>query len=90
MEGVELRKELSNKGVAVLNANVLDYLLARPGLIPEEWKGKRTYFFGTIYCRPDGEPCVRYLYDLNDEWWTGFVWLNGIQFREVYIAVRGG
>lgn len=51
--GNELRIELS--GQSVLNANVLDYLLAHPNLIPEEWKkddwGQQRYifFWGTIY-----------------------------------------
>ncbi len=33
----------------VLNACVLDYLLANPELIPEDWKDKYVYFWGTIY-----------------------------------------
>src|SRR4051812_5109537 len=36
IEGNKLRKELANE--PVLNANILDYLLAHPELIPEEWK----------------------------------------------------
>jgi len=32
-----------------MNANVLDYLLAHPELIPEDWKNKYVFFWGTIY-----------------------------------------
>ena len=78
IEGNELRKELKNK--PVLNANVLDYLLAHPYLIPEEWKGRTRYifFWGTIYRGSRGVH-VRYL-ELNDgrlSWsssWIGSDW----------------
>lgn len=43
----ELLKELASK--PVLNANVLDYLLAHTELIPEAWQFKRVLFPGTIY-----------------------------------------
>ena len=46
--GNELRKALARQ--PVLNANVLDYLLAHPHFIPEEWKGRVVFFWGTIYC----------------------------------------
>ena len=52
----------------MLNANVLDYLLANPHLIPEEWKGKYVFFWGTVYHRRDGDPCVRCL------GWNGAGW----------------
>lgn len=57
--GNELRKELDDK--PALNANVLDYLLANPHLIPEEWKGKVVFFWGTIYRGSVGGLCVRCL-----------------------------
>ncbi len=59
LEGNKLRKELENK--PVLNANVLDYLLDHPSLIPAEWKGKRIYFWGTVYRGSRGGLCVRCL-----------------------------
>lgn len=78
--GHDLRKELSGK--AVLNANVLDYLLAHPELIPESWKGKRVYFWGTIYRRADGFLSVRCLYWYDGRWRWRYDWLfygwNGI------------
>ena len=64
--GHDLRKELLDK--PVMNANVLDYLLAHPELIPEEWKGKFIFFWGTIYCHSDGDLYVRFLH------WIGFKW----------------
>lgn len=64
--GNKLREEL--KGKKVLNANVLDYLLAHQNLIPEEWKVKAIFFWGTIYRDLGGRLCVRYLR------WGGGVW----------------
>ncbi len=47
-------KRLHNlKTKVVLNANVLDYLLDHPELIPEEWKGKDVAFWGTLYFYPN-------------------------------------
>lgn len=67
IEGNKLRKEL--KGKPAFNANVLDYLLANPNLIPEEWKGKAVFFWGTIYRDSGGSLCVRCLV------WDGGGWL---------------
>ena len=58
----------SQQGKIILNANVLDYLLAHPELIPESWKGKAVFFWGTIYRGSDGRLCVRYL------GWRGAGW----------------
>jgi hypothetical protein len=52
----------------VLPANVLDYLLANPHLIPEEWKGEFIFFWGTIYRDPSGRLVVRCLYWNGDRW----------------------
>lgn len=74
IRGNELMKEL--KGQKVLNANVLDYLLAHPDLIPEEWKDTSVCFWGTIYRYSDGCACVRYLGWNGSGWdWSG-LWLN--------------
>ena len=54
--GNALRKVLAGK--PVLNANVLDYLLANSHLIPEEWKGKATFFWGRS-TGPEGNLYVR-------------------------------
>jgi len=74
IEGNDLRKELANQ--PVLNANVLDYLLAHPELIPEEWKGKAVFFWGTIYRNSDGSLYVRYLLWRGSEWGWCYFWLG--------------
>lgn len=83
IEGNNLRKELASE--SPFNANLLDYLLKNPHLIPEEWKKdeagntRYTYFWGTIYRDSDGRLCVRCLCWSGTEWdwdcrWLGFRW----------------
>lgn len=72
--GNDLKKELANQ--LVLNANVLDYLLAHQELIPESWKGKAVFFWGTIYRNSDGLLCVRYLGWGGSEWDWNYRWLD--------------
>ena len=43
----QFREEMKAK--LPYNANLLDYLLQHPHLIPEEWEGKAVIFWGTIY-----------------------------------------
>lgn len=77
--GNDLCKELASE--PVLNANVLDYLLAHPELIPEEWKkdekGNTRYifFWGTIYRRSHGSLCVRSLCFHDGAWLWSSRWL---------------
>jgi hypothetical protein len=73
IEGNDLRKELANQ--PVFNANILDYLLAHPELIPEEWKGKYIFFWGTIYRYSDGNLYVRGLCWDGSEWHWYARWL---------------
>ncbi|HEY9481125.1 MAG TPA: hypothetical protein VIR98_02765, partial [Candidatus Paceibacterota bacterium] len=47
IEGNKLRKKL--KDTLVYGAQLLDFYLANPHLIPEYWKGKAVFFWGTIY-----------------------------------------
>lgn len=80
VQGHKLRKELANQ--PVLNANVLDFLHAHPELIPKEWKGKRVYFWGTIYSDSLGILYVRCLYFREGRWrwnyrWFDFDWIDG-------------
>ena len=84
IKGNELRKLLKDK--PVLNANILDYLLAHSELIPEEWKGKAIFFWGTIYRNSDGDLCVRYLYWSGSEWGWSHSWL-GSNFNDNSPAV---
>jgi len=72
--GHDLRKELVDK--PVLNANVLDYLLAHPELIPEDWKeGEYIFFWGTIYRYSDVGLCVRCLGWGGGRWYWDYHWL---------------
>lgn len=60
MRGHDLRDHLATR--RLLNANVLDYLLKHQDLIPRSWRGKRVYFWGTIYRDGGDYLCVRYMY----------------------------
>lgn len=73
IEGNKLRKELEGKNV--LNANVLEFLLEHQELIPEAWKDKYVYFWGTIYRGPDGRRFVLYLYWNDGRWDWSYDWL---------------
>ncbi len=77
VKGDKLRDELASK--PVLNVNVLDYLLANPHLIPEEWKSRYVFFWGTVYADADGNLCVRFLYWHDVRWiwydyWLEYAW----------------
>ncbi len=74
IQGHDFRKEL--KGQPVLNACVLDYLLAHQELIPDEWKGKLVFFWGTIYRSSDGYLNVRCLNWDGSQWYWDFSWLD--------------
>ncbi len=80
IEGNKLRKEMNDQ--PVYNANLLDYLLDNPHLIPEEWKGKAVFFWGTIYRSSGGSLCVRYLVWGGGRWeqvnsWLGRSFVSG-------------
>ncbi len=45
----------------VLNANVLDHLMNRPYLVPDEWEDKKILFAGTIYESEQSGANIRYL-----------------------------
>lgn len=80
IEGNKLRKELAD--MPVYNANLLDYLLDNPHLIPDEWKvdekgnTRFIFFWGTIYRDSDGSLYVRYLYFRGGRWQQGNFWLG--------------
>lgn len=57
--GNNLKDELD--GVPVVGAQLLDFCLANPHLIPKEWKRKAACFWGTIYRTSSGRPCVQSL-----------------------------
>ncbi|MEK7546487.1 MAG: hypothetical protein AAB554_05495 [Patescibacteria group bacterium] len=76
IEGRKLREEL--KAQPVYNANLLDWYLRKENqhLIPEAWKGKYLYFWGTIYRLPGGRLYVRCLYWHVVGWRWSFYWLD--------------
>ena len=92
VEGNKLRKELAKK--PVFNANVLDYMLAHPELIPDEWKtdgnGNTRYifFWGTVYRNRDGFLYVRYLYWDVGRWRWSRSWLGHDWYSNDPAAVR--
>ena len=67
MWGKTLRKELQDK--PVLNINLLTFYLAHPSLIPEDWKEKQIFFWGTIRRDPLGGLWVGYMYWSGEHWW---------------------
>jgi len=75
IRGDKLRKELQK--MQVLNACILDALLAHPELIPDEWKNGATYFWATIFSDADGDLCVEYLYWSGGSWRRSNYWLEG-------------
>ncbi|OGZ23302.1 MAG: hypothetical protein A2981_02600 [Candidatus Nealsonbacteria bacterium RIFCSPLOWO2_01_FULL_38_120] len=74
ISGNDLDKELANVS-GILNANVLDYLLAHQELIPKEWEGKFVYFWGTEYLSV-GTSYVRYLRRGGGRWYSYSYWLG--------------
>lgn len=87
IEGNKLRKELESQ--PVLNANVLDYLLAHPELISESWKDRAIFFWGTIYCSSGGYLCVRSLCWDGRSWDWAAHWLD-FDFRSRNPAAVAG
>lgn len=83
--GNELRKRLENE--PVLNANTLDYLLANPDLIPDEWKGRYIFFWGTIYRNSVGDLCVRGLFWRSGRWYWSSIWLGSAWLSDNPAAV---
>lgn len=85
--GFQLRRELAEK--RVLNANVLDYLLDNLHLIPEQWKDKKIFFWGTIYRAPNGGGlCVRYLVCDDGEWCWDSGWVDDCWDASDFAAIR--
>jgi hypothetical protein len=87
IEGKKLRTELAER--PVFNANLLDYLLKHPHLIPEEWKGKYIFFWGTIYRNSSGSLGVRCLYWHGGSWhWHDSYWLDSDWYGDYPAALR--
>ena len=83
IEGNKLRRELAKK--SCFNANLMDYLLRHPHLIPEAWKvdengnTRYIYFWDTIY-RGGGFLFVRFLCFSGGHWGASCRYL-GFGFR---------
>lgn len=73
-EGNKLKKKLEK--MPVYGAQQLDFYLANPHLIPEDWKGKVIFFWGTIYRSARGDLYVRYLCWSGDRWNWNYYWLG--------------
>lgn len=80
IKGEKLKKELESE--LVLTANVLDFYLANPNLIPEEWKERTNgyitcvFFWGTVYRDSYGSLFVRYLYFSDSRWYSDYSQLD--------------
>ena len=74
--GNDLLKELEDQ--KVMNANFLDFYLKYPHLVPENWKGKSIFFWGTRYLDPLGDKHVLSMYWLGQRWNQKFNWINGM------------
>lgn len=85
--GTKLKVELENQ--PVYPAPLLDYYLAHPELIPESWKGKATFFWGTIYRDADVNLCVRCLYFSDESWDSSYYWLGDRFYSSDPAAVAG-
>ena len=78
--GHDLRKELEGK--KAMNACVLDYLLANPHLIPEDWKKdskgntRFIFFWGTIFRLTSDNLYVRCLCWYGGKWQSVYNWLG--------------
>lgn len=48
------------RGMTVYNDNLLEFFLHHPHLVPEEWRGKNIFFWGTIFTMI-GKPFVHCL-----------------------------
>lgn len=83
------------------NANLLDYLLTHPFLIPEDWKMDvdkrpiRVFFWGTLYDSLPHEQqsdnlVVRYIEWDRDHWQSDFAWVSATLFKRTDVAAIEG
>lgn len=87
INGYDFCQELTHAGQPVLKANVLDYLLCHPEVIPEGWKPREIFFLGTVYRESSGSPCVRYLYWNAGRWCWGCRWLDADWSNIITVAL---
>lgn len=65
-------------GANAIPAHFVDFLVARPWLMPTELKGKHIFCWGTVYHDKDGKPFIRLL-----GW-------NGLRHEEECWLIEGG
>lgn len=85
--GILLKKELA--GEPVFPANLLDFYLANSHLIPEEWKGKEVFFWGTIYHDSYGNLYVRSLLYFGGAYHSDYRQLVSIRWYPNYFQLVG-
>lgn len=89
IDGNEIKKELEN--AFVLPANVIDFLLKEENqnLIPEEWKGKAVFFWGTIYKCTDGDDSlyVRLIHWSLGKWDSEYEWIGNRWSEKALAAI---
>lgn len=88
-DGCTIKKiEPEIQRMTLLNASVLDFLLANPELIPKAWKKITVLFVGTEYATEDGEYIfVRCLYWSGANWCSSKHQVSSIVNTNTYIAV---
>lgn len=64
------------KDFPVASACVLGELLQNTKCIPQYWKGKKVFFWGTIYRGSLCNRFVRYLYEHGGKWYWNYFWLG--------------
>jgi len=72
----ELLALLKKQEIPVLNINVLNFLLVNKDQIPEEWRGKKIFFWGTIISELGGRESVCYLEEDGSNWISDHHWLD--------------
>lgn len=85
--GYNLKTELKDESIILLNANLLDYLLLHPELIPEEFKKYFLFFWGTIYRNEVNKPCIRHLAWSAGEWYGDYMLLSSNYYNASPAAV---
>ena len=72
--GTDLEREL--KGKPVLGSALLRHLIENPKLVPDSWKGKYLFFWGTKLRPSTGRRCVLCIYWYDEQWQWDYCWLD--------------
>lgn len=80
---------LRKSNTEMLDYYFLDYLKTYPEQIPEEWKGKYIYFFGTTLIDGDDQLRVPVLHwdESKSKWINQFGWVNSTLNNACYAAI---